>query len=74
MGATWLRLWPIEELVSRNQEQQAPRYAPEFVFGSNGGGETFAFVRTAGSAIVQVPDETMDRQTDRVEVDIILEE
>ena len=74
-GATWLRLWPIEELVSRNQEQEASRCAPEFVvFGSNGGGETFAFVGTAGSAIVQVPDETLDRQTERVEVDIILEE
>jgi len=41
---SYLILWPLEQLVSLNLAYEAARYAPGFLlFGSNGGGEAYAF-------------------------------
>ncbi len=53
----YLVLWPLEELRQHNEGYEVPRYAPGlFVFGTNGGGEAFAFdLRRPKSVIVSVP-------------------
>ena len=50
-------LWRVEELCRFNKEYEVDKYARGlFFFGSNGGGEAFAFdLRTPQLAIVQVP-------------------
>src|SRR5258707_13996145 len=50
-------LWRVEELCRFNKEYEVDKYAPGlFFFGSDGGGEAFAFdLRTPHLAIVQVP-------------------
>jgi hypothetical protein len=50
-------LWRVEELCDFNRQYQVETYAPGlFFFGSNGGGEAFAFdLRTPKLTIVQVP-------------------
>lgn len=57
VGTAYVILWRVEELVKFNQEYQADEYAPGlFLFGSNGGGEAFAFdSRVPGKPIVSVP-------------------
>jgi len=54
---TYAILWRIEELLSMNREHQVSEYAPGlFVFGSDGGGEAFAFdLRSQPASIVSVP-------------------
>jgi cell wall assembly regulator SMI1 len=49
--------WRVEELQTFNREYEVDKYAPGlFFFGSDGGGEAFAFdLRTPQLAIVQVP-------------------
>jgi hypothetical protein len=53
----YLMLWPLETLVEENQGDNAAECVPGlFLFGSNGGGEAFAFdTRRPGLPIVQVP-------------------
>lgn len=53
----FLSLWRLEELLPLNDSYQAPQLVPSlFIFGSNGGGEAFAFDRrTAELPIVCVP-------------------
>jgi len=55
IGARYIRLWRVEELIERNQKHS--QYAPDlFLIGSNGGGEAYAFnLGAAGDAIYQVP-------------------
>ena len=50
-------LWRVEDLCAFNREYQVETYAPGlFFFGSDGGGEGFAFdLRTHQLTIVQVP-------------------
>lgn len=46
MGEAYMHLWRVEELLTLNLAYQVAEYAPDlFVFGSNGGGEAFAFDR-----------------------------
>ena len=46
----YISLWPIDELVSLNEGYGVAQRAPSLVlFGSDGGGEAFAFERTNDS-------------------------
>jgi hypothetical protein len=62
VGNAYLILWRIGELLEMNKAYHVDDYAPGlFVFGSDGGGEAFAFdMHTAGSPIVSVPFIVMD--------------
>ena len=53
----YVRFWPVEELVDMNDGYSVLEYAPGFVlFGSNGGGEAFAFDgRTENISLVELP-------------------
>ena len=53
----YLMLWPIEELIEHNREYISTENVPGlFLFGSDGGGEAFAFdTRSAQCPIVMVP-------------------
>jgi len=55
-------LWRAEELTELNKAYEVAEYAPGlFLFGSNGGGEAFAFdMRSAERPIVAVPFVGMD--------------
>jgi len=50
-------LWPLDELTEMNKAYEVTEYAPGlFIFGSDGGGEAFAFdIRTPAKQIVMVP-------------------
>ena len=40
----WFEIWPDEQMHQWNKEYQVPEYAPGFYgFGSDGGGEMYAF-------------------------------
>src|SRR5262249_55673802 len=57
----YLILWPIEELLKLNKEYEVAEYAPDlFLFGSNGGGEAYAFDKRSKHSIVAVPFVGMD--------------
>ena len=62
VGAAYVILWRIEELLKFNEEYKAAEFAPElFLFGSNGGGEAFAFdLRFKEKPIVSVPFITLE--------------
>jgi len=50
-----------KELLRLNQAYEVAEYAPAlFLFGSNGGGEAYAFDRASKGAIVAVPFVGMD--------------
>lgn len=55
-------LWRVEELLQMNKAYEVAEYAPGlFLFGSDGGGEAFAFDRRFDSeSIVSVPFVGMD--------------
>ena len=57
IGENYLILWAAEELAQFNKEYQVQDYAPGLIlFGSDGGGEGFAFdTRSSPAPIVQVP-------------------
>ncbi|MEO8375757.1 MAG: SMI1/KNR4 family protein [Sphingomonas bacterium] len=57
VGEHYLILWGATELSAFNQEYEFPVYAPALVaFGSDGGGEAFAFdTRASPPPIVMVP-------------------
>jgi len=57
VGTRYLTLWPLEQLREHNEGYEVKRYAPGlFLFGSNGGGEAYAFdLRQAEPSIVSVP-------------------
>jgi hypothetical protein len=56
-GGGYLSLWRIDEIAQFNKDYRVSDFAPGLVlFGSDGGGEAFAFdARDASMAIVQVP-------------------
>lgn len=58
----YLILWPAEELTEMNKAYQVGEYAPGlFIFGSDGGGEAFAFdLRSDARQIVSIPFVGMD--------------
>ena len=62
IGKNYLILWATEELTQFNNEYEVKDYAPGLVlFGSDGGGEGYAFdTRTTPAPIVQVPFIGMD--------------
>ncbi len=57
VGEQYLILWRVEEIIGLNREYEVAEYAPGLIlFGSNGGGEAFAFdIRDKQIKIVVVP-------------------
>lgn len=57
VGEQYIILWRVNELVEFNNDYEALKYAPGLLlFGSNGGGEAFAFdTRDVKLPIVMVP-------------------
>lgn len=64
IGEQYLIIWSANELVPFNAEYEVNKYAPGILmFGSNGGGEGFAFdLRQKAMTIVMVPFIGMDLQ------------
>lgn len=64
VGDSYIILWRVDELLELNAAYQVAEYAPGlFLFGSDGGGEAFAFdKRIAEPPIVSVPFVGMDLQ------------
>ncbi|QEX18343.1 hypothetical protein FRZ44_36480 [Hypericibacter terrae] len=62
IGSAYLILWRVEELLELNRAYQVTDYAPGLLlFGSDGGGEAFAFDRRSDIApVVLVPFVGMD--------------
>jgi len=62
VGGNYFRLYPVEKIVALNQAYGVDEFAKGLIiFGSNGGGEAFAFdTRNASVAIVQIPFIPMD--------------
>lgn len=62
IGDAYLILWRLGELVELNKAYQVTEYAPGlFLFGTNGGGEAYAFdTRSDAKPIVSVPFVGMD--------------
>jgi hypothetical protein len=62
IGDNYCRLYPLDELVSLNQSFSVKEFAPDiFIFGSNGGGEAFAFNTSSNPfSIVKIPFIPMD--------------
>lgn len=62
VGNAYVILWRTEELLEMNKAYQVSDYAPGlFLFGSDGGGEAFAFdTRSPAKPIVAVPFVGMD--------------
>jgi hypothetical protein len=58
----YLALWRVEELAERNAGYNVPYWAPDlFLFGSDGGGEAFAFdTRSSPPTIIAIPFITLD--------------
>ena len=63
LGEHYLQLWPVEELLVRNRRYEVEDAAPGLLlFGSDGGGEAFAFDRQRpGAPVVMVPFIPLDR-------------
>ena len=57
IGENYVMLWSADELARYNESYQVNEYAPGLVlFGSDGGGEAFAFdTREANLPVVRVP-------------------
>jgi hypothetical protein len=57
VGDAYVIFWRVEELVEMNKAYQVAEYAPGlFLFGSDGGGEAFAFdTRSDSKPVVSVP-------------------
>jgi hypothetical protein len=57
IGENYVMLWSAEELGQYNESYQVNEYAPGLLlFGSDGGGEGYAFdTRTASPTVVTVP-------------------
>ncbi|HVH09230.1 MAG TPA: SMI1/KNR4 family protein [Gemmatimonadales bacterium] len=57
IGNAYVILWPVEQLIEMNRAYHVADYAPGlFLFGSDGGGEAFAFdTRSKAMPIASVP-------------------
>ena len=62
IGENYCRFYAIEDLLPFNEAFSVKEFAPElFIFGSNGGGEAFAFhTRSNPFSIVEIPFIPMD--------------
>lgn len=62
IGEAYVILWRLEELMDMNIGYEVADYAPGmFLFGSDGGGEAFAFdIRSDTRPIVSIPFLPMD--------------
>lgn len=67
VGETYVILWPVERLRELNSAYQVEEYAPGLLlFGSDGGGEAFAFdMRSPAKPIVYVPFVGMEQDLAR---------
>lgn len=54
---SYLAIWPIEDIAQYNADYEVEKYTPSLVyFGSDGGGEAFAFDKSTSEAqIVMIP-------------------
>jgi len=68
IGNAYVIFWRLEELIEMNKAYQVPEYAPGlFLFGSDGGGEAFAFdMRSGSKPIVSVPFVGMELKLARI--------
>jgi hypothetical protein len=57
VGEAYLSLWRVEELLQGNKDYGVDEYAPGFfIFGSDGGGESFGFdLRSGAKEVVCIP-------------------
>ena len=56
VGEMYIRLYKVEELLEMNLGYKFPEFFPGFfLFGSDGGGEAFAFYAFESNAVYQVP-------------------
>lgn len=64
IGNNYCRLYAIEDLIPLNEAFSVKKFAPRlFIFGSNGGGDAFAFdTATNPYSIVQIPFIPMDME------------
>lgn len=59
---SYVMLWSIEDAIKWNQDYQVDEFAPGFfIFGSDGGGEAFAFDWQSKGAVVLLPFVGMSR-------------
>ncbi len=67
VGNAYVILWRVEELFDLNKAYRVAEYAPGlFLFGSDGGGEAFAFdTRSDAKPIVSVPFVGMELELTR---------
>jgi hypothetical protein len=67
----YLILWPVEDLAKFNADYEVEKYAPGLtLFGSDGGGEAFAFDASGGQArIVSIPFIGLDKRHARAIAD-----
>jgi len=67
LGENYLQLWTAESLPDFNVKYEVAKLAPWLlIFGSNGGGEAFAFdLESMNERIVMVPFTTLDRGDER---------
>ncbi|MCZ8347457.1 MAG: SMI1/KNR4 family protein [Leptospiraceae bacterium] len=65
---SYLILWKIDEIISLNEAYEVSEYAPGLIlFGSNGGGEAFAFdTRFDKYSIVSIPFVGMDNSLAKI--------
>ena len=63
VGQSYVILWRAEELQELNEAYEAPRWVPGLLlFGSDGGGEAFAFDMRHEAEVLSVPFVGMDRR------------
>ena len=56
IGKSYISLWKIEELVELNDAYGVKEFAPNLVlFGSDGGGEAYAFDASKDMVIINIP-------------------
>jgi hypothetical protein len=56
IGSNYIRLWRLEDLLEKNKAYEVGTYCPTFFFfGSNGGGEAYAFNIEVSMEVFMVP-------------------
>jgi hypothetical protein len=67
VGKQYVQLWRAEDLLKSNLGYRVDEFAPGFfLFGSDGGGEAYAFdLSSNDSAVLEIPFIPLDRQESR---------